>query len=161
MLIILIKNRIFEAVNELDISDARKLFTEYAMSLKFDLCFQGFEDEISTLPGKYSSPGGFILLAEHEGKIAGCIALRKLENNICEMKRLYVRPEFRGLGIGKMLCDELISRAKDIGYTKMRLDTIKEQMKDAIRLYVSYGFYEIESYYHNPQEGVVYMELNL
>jgi len=153
--------RIFDAVNDQDFSETKKLFTEYAESLNFDLCFQGFDIELANLPGKYAPPDGFILLAEYESKIAGCIALRKLEDGICEMKRLFVRPEFRGFGIGKKLCDELILRAKNMGYSKMRLDTIKKQMKEAIKLYKSYGFYEIEPYYNNPQEGVMYMQLSL
>ena len=153
--------KIFDAVTKQDLSDVKTLFLEYAKSLNFDLCFQGFGEELNTLPGKYSLPDGFILLAKYEEKIAGCIALRKLEGGICEMKRLFVRPEFRGKNIGRILCDELILRAKTLGYTKMRLDTIKEQMKDAINLYKLCGFYEIETYYHNPQEGVLYMELIL
>jgi len=152
---------IYDAVTETDIFTVKELFNEYAKSLNFDLCFQGFDEELNELPGKYSPPDGILLLVKYDEKIAGCIALRKLETSICEMKRLFVRPDFRGHGIGKILCNELISRAKQIGYKKMRLDTIKEQMKDAIKLYKSYGFYEIKSYYHNPQEGVVYMELNL
>lgn len=161
MLIKLIKNRIYDAITEQDISEVRKLFSEYAESLNFNLCFQGFDEELNTLPGKYSPPDGFILLAEYNGKIAGCIALRKLKNDICEMKRLFVRPKFRGLGLGKKLCDELISRAKITGYKKIRLDTIRKQMKNAIKLYKSYGFYEIPAYYHNPQDDVLYMELIL
>jgi ribosomal protein S18 acetylase RimI-like enzyme len=153
--------RIFEPSNQKDITEIKKLFNEYAESLNFDLCFQGFDEELASLPGKYAPPDGFILLAEQDAKIAGCIALRKLDEGTCEMKRLFVRPEFRGLKIGKKLCDELITRAKLMGYKKMRLDTIKEQMKDAIKLYKSYGFIEIPPYYYNPQKGVIFMELSL
>ncbi|HEY3250180.1 MAG TPA: GNAT family N-acetyltransferase [Ignavibacteria bacterium] len=152
---------IYEAITENDIAEIKKLFIEYAESLNFDLCFQGFDKELNSLPGKYSPPEGFLLLAELNNKIAGCIALRKLERDICEMKRLYVRPEFRGHNIGKLLCDELIKKAKSKGYKKMRLDTISHQMRSAIKLYKSYGFYEIPAYYHNPQEGVIFMELEL
>jgi ribosomal protein S18 acetylase RimI-like enzyme len=152
---------IFEAKTQKDIDSAKSLFIEYANSLNFDLCFQGFDEEIATLPGKYSQPEGIIYLARHNNSIAGCIALRKLEEGICEMKRLYVRPEFRGHKIGKHLCDKLFERARSIGYQKMRLDTISHQMKDAIKLYKSYGFYEIPAYYNNPQEGVVFMEIQL
>jgi putative acetyltransferase len=153
--------RIYEPIDQQAITEIKILFTEYAKSLNFDLCFQGFDEELASLPGKYAPPEGFILLAEFDGEIAGCIALRKLEDGICEMKRLFVRPEFRGHGIGKELCDQLIFKAKEMGYKKMRLDTIKDQMKDAINLYKSYGFIEIPQYYHNPQDGVIYMELSL
>ena len=153
--------KIYTAVTSPDIEQAKLLFIEYAKSLNFNLCFQGFDEELETLPGKYGSPDGVIYLAKYGNDIAGCIALRKLEENICEMKRLFVRPGFRGHGIGKMLCDKLFEFARSKGYEKMRLDTIKEQMKDAIKLYKSYGFYEIPAYYHNPQEGVIYMEMNL
>lgn len=152
---------IYEALAENDIAEAKKLFIEYANSLNFDLCFQGFDEEVSNLPGKYASPEGRLLLARIDNKIGGCIALRKLESGICEMKRLYVRPEFRGRGIGKILCDKLLEQAKSKGYKKMRLDTIYHQMQSAIKLYKSYGFHEIPPYYYNPQEGVLFMELEL
>ena len=144
-----------------DIDDAKSLFIEYAKSLNFDLCFQGFDEEITVLPGKYSAPDGVIYLAKYGGNLAGCIALRMLEPEICEMKRLYVKPGFRKFGIGRKLCDKLIKFALSKGYKKMRLDTISHLMKDAIKLYKSYGFYEIPAYYDNPQEGVVYMEKSL
>jgi ribosomal protein S18 acetylase RimI-like enzyme len=152
---------IYEASTKNDIEEAKSLFIEYAKSLDFDLCFQGFDEELETLPGKYSLPEGIIYLAKLNDRIAGCIALRKLEDGICEMKRLYVRPDCRGHKLGKLLCDKLIDKAMVMGYKKMRLDTISHLMKDAIKLYKSYGFYEIPAYYDNPQEGVVYMELNL
>jgi len=152
---------IYETGYENDVSEVKSLFIEYAKSLNFDLCFQGFDEELTTLPGKYSPPEGIIYLAKLNDKIAGCIALRKLEKGVCEMKRLYVRPEFRRNGIGKLLCDKLLEKARSIGYKKMRLDTISHLMKDAVKLYKSYGFYEIPAYYKNPQEGVIYMELEL
>jgi len=152
---------IFEALTQKDIDEAKSLFIEYAESLNFDLCFQGFDEELKTLPGKYSPPGGFILLAKVNNNFAGCIALRDIGENMCEMKRLYVKPEFRGLGLGKILCDKLIEKSRKIGYEKMRLDTIADKMKSAIKLYITYGFYQIPAYYHNPQEGVVYMEMKL
>ncbi|OXV05066.1 hypothetical protein Egran_07166 [Elaphomyces granulatus] len=134
---------------------------EYAFSLNFSLCFQDFDNELDTLPGKYSPPDGFILLAFTDNKCAGCIALKKLEDGICEMKRLYVRPEYRNLGIGKMLVEKLIDEARQIGYAKMRLDTIEDKMKNAVKLYKSFGFYKIDAYYENPQPGVLYMEMIL
>jgi len=152
---------IIHAETHEQINHAKLLFMEYAFSLDFSLCFQDFDNEIDTLPGKYSPPDGFILLALSDNKCAGCIALKKLEDGVCEMKRLYVRPGYRNLGIGKLLVEKLINEAREIGYTKMRLDTIEDKMKDAVKLYKSFGFYEIEAYYDNPQPGVLYMELNL
>ena len=152
---------IYETNPDNEIEEVRSLFLEYANSLNFDLCFQRFDEELKSLPGKYSPPGGLILLAKVNDKYAGCVALRDSGDSICEMKRLYVRPEFRGLGIGKSLCDNLIEKSRQIGYKKMRLDTIAEKMQSAIKLYKSYGFYEIPAYYHNPEKGVIYMEMIL
>ncbi len=151
---------IVSADNKDDIESARQLFLEYAKSLNFDLCFQGFDEELKNLPGDYSSPEGELLLAYSEGKLAGCIAFRKFENDICEMKRLYLRNEFRGQGIGRQLTVRVINDAKKIGYKKMRLDTLPS-MKEAIKLYKDLGFKEINPYRYNPIEGVCYMELEL
>lgn len=148
-----------QAENKNEIETAKKLFLEYANWLNFDLCFQGFDKELDELPGKYAPPDGRLYLLHDESKIAGCIALRKLDESICEMKRLYIKPEFRGKGHSKLLVKKIIDDAKIIGYKKMRLDTIGDKMKEAISLYRSFGFYEIDAYYHNPQKGVVYMEL--
>jgi ribosomal protein S18 acetylase RimI-like enzyme len=142
------------------IINTRELFIEYAKSLNFELCFQDFDKEIAELPGAYSPPEGRLFLAEFEGEIAGCIALRKLEKEICEMKRLYVKPRFRGHNIGKNLVEKLISEAKKIGYKKMRLDTVPA-MQTAQKLYKSIGFKEIEPYRLNHVPGAVYMELEL
>lgn len=144
-----------------DISVARELFLEYANWLGFSLCFQGFDIELATLPGKYAAPAGRLLLARCGDMHAGCGALRPLEPGICEMKRLYVRPEFRGRRLGLMLTKRLIADAKLIGYDLMRLDTVPKQMADANRLYRSLGFYEIPPYYSNPQPEVCYLELRL
>jgi len=140
------------------VETAKELFHEYAKSLDFELCFQDFDAEIEGLPGQYVPPEGRLFLAEYNGKIAGCIALRKLEDGICEMKRLYVKPDFRGKSIGRMLVEKLINEAKIIGYNKMRLDTIPA-MQTAQELYKSMGFYLIKSYRNNPVPGAVYMEL--
>ncbi len=150
-----------QAETDADIAAARKIFREYEAWLGLDLCFQGFEDELKNLPGKYSSPRGRLYLAEVNGDVAGCIALRPLESNVCEMKRLFVRDEFRGMQIGKQLIERLIADAKEIGYDAMRLDTFPPKMGKAVRLYESYGFHAIEPYYDNPNEGVLFMELDL
>jgi len=143
------------------IEQARELFLEYAGSLDFSLCFQSFDEELKNLPGAYSPPDGRLLLAQLSGQPAGCVALRKLENNICEMKRLYVRPAYRGKRLGKMLVDRVIAEAHTIGYQSMRLDTVASSMLDAIELYRRIGFREIPPYRSNPIAGALYMELVL
>lgn len=143
------------------ISQARELFEEYAGALGINLCFQNFDKELAELPGAYVPPGGRLLLASDKSRIAGCIALRKLDNETCEMKRLYVRPLFRGQKIGRALAERLIAEAREVGYARMRLDTLPAKMDKAIALYRSLGFREIEPYYHNPVEGALFMELVL
>lgn len=139
----------------------RTLFREYQEEIQADLCFQSFEEELTGLPGKYSSPGGILLLAEWEGTLAGCGAFRPLDPpGICEMKRLFVRGEFKGKGIGRSLAERLISEATKSGYHSMRLDTL-EKLKPALKLYKTLQFKTITPYYPNPLEGVVYMERNL
>lgn len=152
---------IIQATSIEQIEDARSLFREYEIWLDLDLCFQGFEDELASLPGKYSLTDGRLLLAYQDEKAAGCIALRKLENNICEMKRLFVRDEFRGHKIGVQLIEKLIADASEIGYEKMRLDTYPAKMGKAVSLYESHGFHTIKPYYDNPHEGVLFMEKKL
>ncbi|MGH2575440.1 MAG: GNAT family N-acetyltransferase [Ignavibacteria bacterium] len=137
-----------------------KLFTEYAESLGFDLCFQNFDKELAGLPGDYSAPEGRLILAFHNKKPAGCVALRKLSKKICEMKRLYVRNNFRGKGIGRILAEKIIEEAGNAGYKRMRLDTTPK-MKEAIKLYKSLGFKKIKPYTFNPIKGALYMELRL
>jgi ribosomal protein S18 acetylase RimI-like enzyme len=151
---------IIQADTILRIKTAKELFIEYANSLNFELCFQDFDKELAGLPGFYAPPEGRLLLAELNSKVAGCIALRKLEEDICEMKRLYVKPDFRGNNIGKFLVEKLINEAKFIGYKKMRLDTVPA-MQTALILYKSKGFYEIKPYRLNPVPGAVYLELEL
>ncbi len=141
-----------------DITIARTLFTEYAESLGFSLCFQNFDKELETLPGKYAPPDGRLLLAFIDGTPAGCVALHRLDENICEMKRLYVRPAFRGHKLGRILIYAVIAAASEIGYTHMRLDTVTGVMDSAIALYRKYGFKEIAPYTVNPQPGVMFME---
>jgi putative acetyltransferase len=143
------------------IEQARTLFLEYGRSLGFSLCFQGFDEELKNLPGAYAPPGGRLLLARYAGHAAGCVALRRLEEGICEMKRLYVRPADRGKSLGRMLVDRVIAEARQIGYERMRLDTIESSMQDAIALYHRSGFQEIPAYRENPIPGALYLELVL
>ena len=143
------------------IEEARALFREYESWLGLDLCFQGFEAELANLPGKYKQPDGRLFLASVDEETAGCIALRKFQEDICEMKRLYVRREFRGLGLGKILIEKLIEEARAGGYKKMRLDTLPDKMPKAVGLYTAYGFRQIPAYYHNPYGETSFMELDL
>lgn len=152
--------RIFEAKTGDDIELARRLFIEYADSLEFDLNFQNFDEELANLPGEYTEPAGCLLFAEYQGKAAGCVALRRLSDNICEGKRLYVKPEFRGLKIGRKLVETLIAEARKMGYRFMRGDTVAS-MKAANFLYKSLGFYEIEPYRYNPLKDALFLELKL
>ena len=153
--------KLFQAESPEQIYTARELFLEYAHSLGFDLCFQNFDQELAELPGHYAPPDGRLLLAEYEGQTAGCVALRKLESEICEMKRLYLRPAFRGKGLGRILAQAVIEEARAIGYKSMRLDTVEPEMKDAVGMYRKLGFREIGAYRANPNPGTLYMELVL
>jgi ribosomal protein S18 acetylase RimI-like enzyme len=150
-----------QAETPAQIAQARELFLEYAESLGFSLCFQNFDKELAGLPGDYAPPDGRLLLAEFEGQLAGCVALHKLEPDICEMKRLYLRPQFRGQRLGRTLADRIIAEARQIGYQRMRLDTVEPVMKDAVAMYRKLGFKEIAPYCANPNAGVLYMELML
>src|SRR5579862_987295 len=150
-----------QAESPAQISQARELFLEYAQSLGFSLCFQNFDKELAALPGDYAPPDGRLLLAEYEGQLAACVALHKLEDDICEMKRLYLRPQFRGKGLGRALADRIIAEARQIGYRRMRLDTVEPVMKDAVAMYRRLGFQEIAPYCANPIAGALYMELPL
>lgn len=144
-----------------EIEQARELFTEYGVWLAVDLCFQGFDEELRSLPGKYAPPDGRLLLAYDDEQLMGCVALRRIDADSCEMKRLYLRPGARGSGLGKQLAVAIIEEARKIGYARMRLDTLPHRMPPAIALYRSLGFREIEAYYDNPIEGALYMELVL
>ena len=143
------------------IEETRRLFREYECLLALDLCFQNFEEELKNLPGKYAAPDGRLFLITVGGAVAGCIALRKLEKSVCEMKRLFVRENFRGLNLGKILVGKLLTEARFIGYEKMRLDTLPEKMPRAVKLYQSFGFCEITPYYKNPHQETLFLELDL
>ena len=145
-----------------DIAIARDLFREYAEWLAFPLDFQNFDEELATLPGRYAPPAGLLLIARQDGQPAGCGAIRPLSPRVGEMKRVYVRPQFRGLRIGSAMIQKLITDARSIGYECLRLDTIPEKMPDANRIYHALGFYQIPPYYHtNPHADASYLELRL
>jgi ribosomal protein S18 acetylase RimI-like enzyme len=158
--------KLIQAQSAEDIKRARELFEEYAAWLGLNLCFQNFDKELAELPGAYVPPHGRLLLAIEDDQVAGCVALRKIDDGktgdgICEMKRLYVRPAFRGIGLGRTLTETIIQTAREIGYARMRLDTLPGKMDRAIAMYRSLGFKNIEPYYHNPVAGAAFMELEL
>lgn len=146
--------------NELQFNDAINLFSEYASSLNISLAFQNFSEELKIIQNMYGSPNGCLLIVYDDNKAVACAAYRKIGEDIAELKRMYIMPSFRGLKIGQTLLEMLCKLAFDNGYTKMRLDTL-DTMLPAIGLYKKNGFYEISAYYHNPNEGVVYMEKQL
>ena len=165
---------IVPADNQVRVGSVRELFTEYAESLSFNLCFQSFEQELAALPGEYAPWSGMLLLALVNDEPAGCVALRKFGTNpaseddeilaeldICEMKRLYARPQFRGIGIGRELVDAILKCAAAIGYRRMRLDTVPTEMGTAVEMYRRLGFVEIAPYRENPVPGAKYLELDI
>lgn len=147
-----------------DLQTVRRLFLEYQAGLGIDLCFQGFEAELAELPGVYAPPAGTLLLARIDGEPAGCCAMRPLYNtdhlNACEMKRLFVRPAFRGFGLGRLLVERVMSDGQLSGYTTMLLDTLSD-METARALYQEMGFVEVAPYYHNPIPGAHYLKVDL
>ena len=147
-----------------DLALVREIFQEYAASLNIDLDFQGFADELATLPGDYAEPRGHLVLAIVEGAVAGCCALRPIDDvdyaNACEMKRLYVRKAFRGFGLGRLLVDHTLTIAAQLGYDCILLDTL-DSMESARALYADFGFEEIPPYYHNPIAGTHYLKAEI
>lgn len=143
-----------------DIQEVRQLFREYLEFLGVDLGFQNFQEELDSLPGEYAPPSGALLLSEFEGEAAGCVAMRKVDDTTCEMKRLYVRPDFRGLGIGRALAEAVVKEARAAGYGTMVLDTL-DRLEGAMKLYESMGFRRTGPYYANPLDGVVYWKMDL
>jgi ribosomal protein S18 acetylase RimI-like enzyme len=141
-------------------TEAKKLFREYAALINIDLAFQKFEEELSAIHKMYSPPTGGIILCRSDGMFAGCIAIRKLDENVCELKRMYVNPNFQGKGIGKNLLEKALQLANEYSYKLIRLDTLT-QMLPAIHLYKQYGFYEIAPYYFNPNTTAVFFEKEL
>jgi ribosomal protein S18 acetylase RimI-like enzyme len=150
-----------EAATESDHEAVRTLFFEYERWLGVDLCFQGFAEEVRLLPGRYAPPRGRLLLArDADGAVAGVVGMWPLDEDTCEMKRLFVRPSCRGRGLGRRLAEAIVETAVRAGYARMRLDTL-ERLTEALMLYRSMGFREIKPYYHNPLESVIYLEREL
>ena len=151
--------KIYPAETDEDFEIAKRLFVEYADSLGFDLCFQNFELELANLSGDYAPPLGCLLLVKYKGQIAGCVGMKQFSDEICEMKRLFIRPQFRGLGIGRALAQSIIEQARKSGYTHMRLDFIAPRVSES--LYKSLGFKEIAPYEDILMAGAKFMELKL
>ena len=143
------------------LAEARRLFEAYVASLTFDLDFQGFADELATLPGKYAPPSGELLLAELDGRAVGCVAMRDLGDGVCEMKRLFLAPAARGHGLGRALVAAIIAMARARAYVTMRLDTAAASMGPAVALYQSFGFRAIAAYTPNPLPDALFLELVL
>lgn len=143
-----------------DLKTVRDLFQEYAKCLGIDLSFQNFDQELANPFERYAPPKGCLLIAKNNLRIVGCVGLREFSDKICEMKRLYVKKPFRSSGVGRLLAEAVITEARLMGYSRMKLDTLPS-MKEAAALYSSLGFVETSSYYRNPIEGTIFMELNL
>jgi putative acetyltransferase len=152
---------LIQAKSPEEIRSTRELFQEYASWVEISLCFQNFDKEVAELPGDYAPPSGRLFLVVEGDAVMGCVALRKIGDRVGEMKRLYVRPEFRGRGLGRTLTEKLIAEARQIGYARLRLDTLPGKMDQAIAMYRSFGFQEIAPYYKNPVASASFMELVL
>lgn len=150
--------KIFAATTKSHFEIAKKIFLEYASSINIDLCFQNFDKELEIINKMYNKPNGTLLLTEKNGNIFGCAGIRIFKKNVAELKRMYIKPEFRRKGVGKILLNKVILSAKELGYSKIVLDTLSS-MKSAITLYRSFGFNETKPYYHNPNKEAKYFEL--
>lgn len=148
------------AETENDFSAAKLLFLDYAKELGVDLCFQDFDNELKEISIQYNAPSGFLLLLKYKNEFIGCVGLRKMKNEISEMKRMYIKKEFRGKGLSKKMIEEIVVQANKMNYKKILLDTLP-QMKEAINLYALFGFKEIKAYRFNPIDETKYMELTL
>ncbi len=155
-----LKVKWFQAASPEELAMALELFREYGAIADFGVCFKGFEEEVDSLPGMYAPPEGRLLLAEVDGKAAGCIGLRKMEPGVCEIRRLYVRPQFRGQRLGRTLAEAIIAQAREAGYRTARLGTLPV-MKEAIALDQSFGFQRVAPYKASALDGEIYMELKL
>lgn len=153
--------RITQATTQTDLDQARELFKEYEASLGISLCFQNFAEELANLPGDYAPPRGRLLLAREFDQVVGCVALRPVGPTTCEMKRLFIRNEYRSRGLGRVLVEAIIEEARKLGYTHMRLDTMPDRMGRAVEIYKSMGFVEIAPYYDSPVDTTKFMELDL
>ena len=153
--------RIVQAQSEAELQQVRALFSEYVNWLGINLCFQNYEKELAELPGEYAPPSGRLFLAVDGDVAAACAALRDLGDGTCEMKRLFVRPEFRGQRLGWQLAELILNEARKIGYQRIRLDTLPGKMDRAIAMYRTLGFKEIAPYYQNPVREALFMELSL
>lgn len=154
--------RIVQAQSESEIEQVRELFDEYVAWLGINLCFQNYDKEVASLPGEYAPPRGRLLLAlAEDGAVAGCAAFRDLGNGAAEMKRLFVRPAFRGQRLGWQLAETIVDEARTLGYDQIRLDTLPGKMDHAIAMYRVLGFKDIPPYYNNPVAGAAFMELKL
>ncbi|MFC3809853.1 tRNA pseudouridine(38-40) synthase TruA [Lacihabitans lacunae] len=151
--------QIIEAKQE-DLETVKSLFKEYQEFLGFSLCFQGFEEELKSLPAPYNSPTGALIVAKYEDEIIGVVGVKKLDGQTCEMKRLYLKPKYQGYGIGKALAVTIIEKAKDLGYKTMKLDTLI-RLKSAVEIYKKLGFEETEAYNQNPESDIIYLEKTL
>ena len=151
---------IIAAHTETEYAAAASLFREYAAWLNIDLCFQGFEEELSDLSKMYAPPTGVIFLSKEGNLFTGCVAVRKKDEDVAELKRMYIKPEYRNAGLGSALLEIALNAAKEMGYKKIRLDTLSH-MTNAINLYTRSGFYEIEPYYFNPEKNALFFEKEL
>lgn len=152
---------LLHAQSRQDLADIAELFREYAAWLSVDVCTTNIEREVAGLPGPFGPPDGCLLLARQDGEPAGCVALRRFDDHTCEMKRLHVRPAYRGRGIGRALAVEIVAEARRLGYRKMRLDSIADRMTEAVSLYRTLGFREIPPYGDHPEGCTLFMELDL